>query len=339
MLPPTLDSIINRILDADKYAYGDLFNACGELYRMLCSLTGIDSDKEQNRENISLGSGSALGLTWAALCIKDFMRTKRFMDGVYSAVKDKIEKVVSRPVRVLYAGTGPFATLVLPLVARFTEHQVQFILLEVNESSMNSLQELIKELGIEKYISYIEKTDATQWKLPPGDNVDVFICETMQQGLKNEPQVAICYHILPQLHPNAIMIPERIILKASLVNQSKIIAAKLDDGSAGDGIHILDTVFILDKETILNHPERITGRNESISFPGTMVSIPMKVAETHPALTILTEIGIYKEEQLLYDECALTLPLTLTTVKPAQDQIIFRYITGKTPGLTYTFSH
>jgi len=260
------------------------------------------------------------------------MRTKRFMEGVYTAVKEKMAIIGNRPVCVLYAGTGPFATLVLPLLTRFSENQVQFILLEVNESAMQSLQHLVISLKLEKYILSMERADATQWKLPPASNVDVFICETMQQGLKNEPQVAICHHILPQLPQHTILIPQKVVLKAAMIDHSKIMSAKLEGGSFDEGILVLDTVFILDKESILYN--RVTD-NEGIFFPETRVSIPDHFIKTHPELYLLTEITVYKEEELLFDECALTIPLFLSLLQPLQNQIAFRYITGKKPGLSY----
>ena len=238
-----LHSVTSRILDADKYAYGELFAACDELYKTLLQLTGIDTEENSNREHLSLESGNAIGLTWAAMCIKDLMRTKRFMDGIYEATAAKAEANPGRPVHILYAGTGPFATLVLPLTARFSSQQLQFTLLEVNENSYTCLQQLIKTLQIENYIHRLEKADAAKWTLPANEQVDIFISETMQQGLKNEPQVTICMNLVPQLQNNTIIIPEQITLIAALIDHQKKGLENSEAVESENAVHNLGNCF------------------------------------------------------------------------------------------------
>lgn len=62
-----IHSVTLSILSADKYSYGELFAACDELYKTLLQLTGIDTEENSNMEHLSLESGNAIGLTWAAM--------------------------------------------------------------------------------------------------------------------------------------------------------------------------------------------------------------------------------------------------------------------------------
>jgi len=327
-----IHSIINRILDAEKNAYGELFTACDELYEALLQVTGIDISEDSNREDSLLDSGSAIGLTWAAMCIKDHNRTKRFMDGITEATGDMLKTTAGRAVHILYTGTGPFATLMLPLIARFSEQQIQFTLLEVNDTSFNCLQKLVGTLQLEKYIRRIEKTDATNWKLPSNETVDIFICETMQQGLRTEPQVAICMNIIPQLQSATIIIPEQIILKAALIDLGERMKRKFGNKSSGNDVHLLDTIFTLNKEMILQQADEA-----STVFPETTIAIPPEVAASHPFLYLLTDIVVYKQEKLLIDQSPLTLPLKLADLSqylPAK--IKLQYHTGKKPGIQFS---
>lgn len=106
-------------------------------------------------------------------------------------------------------------------MACFSSQQLQFTLLEVNENSYTCLQQLIKTLQFENYIHRLEKADAPKWTLPANEQVDLFISETMQQGLKNEPQVAICMNLANQLQNSTIIIPEQITLIAALIDHQK----------------------------------------------------------------------------------------------------------------------
>ncbi len=332
-----LQSITDRILDADHNEYGKLYSACDELFETLLRAGSIDRKEEKNKQNQSLDSGEALGITWAAMCIKDIMRTKSFMDGVYAAVRDMLHIRPDKTIHILYTGTGPFATLVLPLTARFSPEQIQLTLLEVNETSFTSLQKLLPIFHLEKYIHRLEKADATKWKRPDNDQIDIFIVEAMQQGLKSEPHVAICMNIVPQLRPDTIMIPQQITLTAALVNEPKRMQEKSEAGSLINSIHILDTVFILNKETISALTESYGQSDETeFTFPEKTIVIAEDVVENYPHLYLLTDIMIYKEDCLLLDESPLSMPLKLADMrKHLPGAITFQYRIGRNPGMQF----
>ncbi len=337
-VPSQITSIISRILAAQPDAYGELFESCEELYTSLLEITGFDSNEEKNRENLPLQTGEAIGPTWAAMCIRDLMRTKKFIDGIYQATVHKLQYTSGWPIHILYAGTGPFATLGLPLIAKFNHKEIQLTLIEVNEKSFHCLKKLIKSLQIEKYIHHLENADATEWKLPLNQSVDIFICEAIQQGLRTEPQVAICLNILPQLQPDTILIPEKVELSAALMNIQQRMKDKLELNASNPAIHILEPVFTLNKEFIHAYSKQFhESKESSFHFQATITSIPLKVAECHPTLCILTDIVIYKHHRLLIDESPLTLPMTLMDL--SQDpsrEINFQYGIGRNPGLRFT---
>ncbi len=332
-----IHSITNRILDAKINAYAELFTACDELYTSLLRISDIDSLDEKNRGHLSLDSGAALGLTWAAMCIKDIIRTKRFMDGVYAAVNDILLMNPEKTIHILYTGTGPFATLILPLTARFNPQQIRFSLLEVNKGSHHALQNLISRLGLEEYIQRIENTDATMWKLPDDEQVDIFICETIRSGLQSEPQVAICMNIVPQLSAATIMIPQQIRLTAALINEPGKIQEQFIANSASQSIYTLAEIFSLSKENLLIHYASNHQKDETqYQFQELKLAFEPEVVAKHPVLYVLTDIKIYKEERLLMDESPLTTPLKLMDLrlKPLTE-IALQYRTGNNPGVQF----
>jgi hypothetical protein len=268
------------------------------------------------------------------MCLNEMLRTKRFVDGVYQAVCDTLAKHPHRPVHILYAGTGPFATLVLPLVARFGSQQLQWSLLEINPTSFACLQQLISKLGLQHYVHRFENTDAATWVVPVGEQIDIFVTETMQESLKREPQVGICMHLVPQLPPEAIMIPQEIRLKAALINPGQRIRDRVQSIPNSTALQELATVFTFNKHTVGQHTAAFNSTNGSYAFPTATVSVPDEALADRPFLYILTEITTYKSEELLIDQCSLTLPHRLTDLSgKAGTALYFYYQTGPQPKL------
>ncbi len=327
-----LHSLTNRILDVPADGYGELFPACDELYQFLTGITSIDPGEASNREQLMLNSGKAIGLTWAAMCIKDLVRTKKFMDGAHNALNDALKKIPDRPVHILYAGTGPFASLVLPLMARFSPAQVQFSLLEVNERSHTCLQKLINDLDLGAYIRRIEKADASKWTINPSEQTDIFLSETMNLGLVKEPQVAIFMNMVPQLQTGTILIPEKINLEAALINAGKRMSYKLGTEDTDNSVYPLAPVFELSRETVLANTIAFNHSKGVYDFPRTTVRVPAGMNGNE--LSILTTVTIYSTLSLQVDESPLTLPLKLTTIiDPAPAAIHLWYHTGENPGV------
>jgi len=316
-----ISSIVERILKVEKNEFAELFNACDELYSTLISTSGINPDEPVNSQNLSLPEGQSLGLTWAALCIKDIARTKRFYDGILKAFNEKRKD--SKPVHVLYTGTGPFAALILPLMSRYSASEVRFTLLEANKVSFSYLKQFINENGLKEYIHNIENADATNWKIPENEKVDIFICEAMQKGLQKEPQVAICRNIVPQLQNESMMIPQQIKLKAAMINPDTRMKSKFEDEPNDNGIKEMAEVLIIDKNIL----------RESY-LPEAQINISADIAKGYPELSILTEITVYENEKLMLDESALTLPLTLTTITHASN-VKFQYKLGHEPRIIF----
>lgn len=330
-----LHSLTNRILNADKKAYGGLFATADELYKFLLNLTGTDADEKINKRKIDLDSGHAIGPTWAAMCIKDLQRTKKFMAGIYEAVADTIKKNSSHHVHILYAGTGPFAALVLPLIARFSSEQLQFTLLEVNEYSFHCLEKLIATLQLEPYIRQIEKADATLWKIDPEDPIDVFICETMNTGLAKEPQVAIFMNIVPQLKDEVIIIPGKIRLQAALIDPVKRMKYKMGKEKENSSVNVLGDLFELSREYISPHVNAFKTAGGTYKFPETTIIIPSEKVITYSQFSVLTHISVYNGIQLLIDESPLTMPLKLIR-DVSSVRIKCHYETGENPGIQFS---
>lgn len=176
----------------------------------------FDLDSSAGRAHIQTLNGNAIGTFWAAKCIREIFRTQRFSRALYASVLGA--KGENRgPVHVLYAGTGPFAALALPIMMMLPPEDVQFTFLEINPESIEILERVIDLFDLHAYVKNIHQCDASLWDVPSSE-IDIVISETMCRALVAEPQVAIMLNLASQLPKEVVFLPEEI--KVSLCKLS-----------------------------------------------------------------------------------------------------------------------
>lgn len=318
-----LHSITNRLLQLDAHDSGSIYSASDDLFRFLLDSINVEQNKGDGRTH--LNAGAALNTEEAAFCIKDFLRTKRFSDGIVAAVQARQQQYPGKPIRILYAGTGPFATLLLPLTALLSAGEMKWVLLEAHRPSYDHLQTTITTFGLEEYVEAIHYTDATNWQIPSGMHFDIVVSETMQRALKSEPQVAIWMNLLPQLKEDCIIIPQQVVLTLAWIDGFKRWKKKTGELSPDiQDVYPLGTAFDLHREMILS--------NNGKDFA------PVKImVDPHPSadLHILTDIVVYRDHVLKIDESGLTMPFPVKNIPAITERVELscRYITGSNPHL------
>jgi hypothetical protein len=290
------------------------------LFSIFSEITGVSGDNF-NYQQIMLPTGKAISPSSAAFCLLELRRTTIFYRGINKAIQKKLSEKKKDPVRILYAGTGPYATLILPLLTLYNPDDVKVDLLDINEISLNSAILLFKNIGLDPFISKTFLSDATKFILEVP--YDIVVSETMQAALKKEPQVAVMQNLIPQMTKNAIFIPEAIKVRASLLS-----FGHWDDKVASyTGIEIFagKDLFTVDK----NHLITETYHNE-LNFP------PIDGANIK--LQLDTEISVFDNEVLKDGDCSLTLPLKVCTFKShPEGKICFWYEQGTFPGIRCQF--
>ena len=172
-----------------------LTEAAEALYATLANGRPLDGD------SIALPDGLAISPADAASCTKDPIRTAILLRAVNAALLDALERFGT--IDVVYAGTGPLAPLVIPLLPRFENAPVHFTFIDVHEASVASARTLARGAGIDFVVA-----DATTYRHPRP--IHVAITETMQRALTREPQVAIVRNLAEQLVAGGILVPESI---------------------------------------------------------------------------------------------------------------------------------
>lgn len=330
---------ITKILLKPEDDYGELTKAIDDLNELFFSVSELEIDKTENTEHINLPNGKAIGPVWAAFCVKEMIRTKRFIRGFYLGIKNALERFPNRPIHILYAGTGPFATLAMPLTTIFTSEEINFTLLEINPRSILSVEKVVSAFGAEKYINEIVKCDACEYKAEQKKPIHMIITETMLNALQEEPQVGITLNLVPQMVEGGILVPQNIIIEAVLLHPKKNMERITSlTGLEQDCYRVLGKIFELNKHTQA-HPVTITSTNaRSYSFPEIEVAVPKSALEEgYKHLFLFTKIQVFALEYIHYWECSLTLPQNLMILEQNNsiDKISFQYVLDKKPGFAY----
>lgn len=331
-----LTSLAKEILK-DEIDYFNLKKELENYKNLLYTLTEIEIENPINSNDIHFNNGIALSTKFAALCIDDLIRTRQLIRGLFKAV----EKVKSKekPVTILYAGTGPFAALALPLISIYTSKQVQLVLMEINPQTITCLKKTIKKLGIKDYISEIIQEDASTCVLKDATKIDILISETMQHALVKEQQVPIFFNLVTQLNKNTIIIPNAIHMDlAVLGNCSKNIIENTNGKNYKEisKLWCFDKSFIEEKIKIGKLPKNNT--NYTLIKD---INYKEYISQEYRHLAILTSIHIFDNEWIHFNESGLTIPKILFDVTQ-QDQslnkVSLNYKITETPHYTYTLS-
>ena len=330
-----LDEIADIIYNDDS-SFGELLMAVKAYGYLLSEITGFSVDDPEAQTDIFTDSGKVIASKWARMCVDDYLRTKRFANGLLKAVLAK-RKGGKEKIHILYAGTGPFAALVLPLTRRFSADEISFTLLELNDHSFETLKKVVAHFGIEPYIKQMEKCDATTFRVPKDADVDIFLTETMTHGLKSEHQVAISYKLLPQLGPETTLIPEEIQLDLIAVNSEIMDANAKSLGEPQPYYKKLGRLFTLSKSEIVARGDAFNESFPNYTFPEESIEVPPDTNREYNYLAIGTHIRIYEDEELNYNDSGLTVMLNLMELNPMMvtvSEVVASYVCGKNPGLT-----
>jgi hypothetical protein len=264
--------------------------------------------------------GLAISPTMASMCVDDFARTVQFVRGMHDAIAEVRKKITSRPVRVLYAGCGPWATLAVPVMSVVPSSDVKFTLLDIHDASIASARALIETLGLSASVEGLVETDACEYSI--SEHPDILLIEMMRAALESEPQVAVAMHLVHEA-PHVLMIPEDVRVALSLVDQSVRLDSDIEVGEKEKTIEVGE-LFALNKSSI-EKPEQ---------FAPTSIQLPDFDPDRYrPMLT--TTVRVYGDHVLRGNDSGITLPKPLTLIPAPQpgEVLEFQYEIGERPGL------
>lgn len=314
----TLDRNTRLLLECNDNI-GQMKQAVDQLYYIFSRITGVTLDQLNQDKEILLPNGKAISTAAAAHCLLEMKRTAVFLRGINKAISQQLSENNTKPLHILYVGTGPFGTLLVPLLRRYSTAELQVDLLDINRDSLVALLELTDKLGLEEYIDEVYNTDATSFTVIK--KYDIVICETMLACLRSEPQVAIMQNLIPQLEDSCIFIPEEITIDAILTNPKMEMDRLIYHDTIQprfERIH-LGNVFTISKseqKNILSHKR---------------VTIPDLITE-FPVLKLFTTVRVFDDELLTDNDSSITLPRQFYDFrKQHAREVKFWYVQGEKP--------
>jgi len=323
-----LRDIVDVVLDKESEHF-ELLNAAKSLsgffekYSDISTHTTHSSDVPDTQHTF-LDSGVAISPLDAAICTNEYMRTTKYIRGIFEAIQDLTQKFKDEKIHILYAGSGPYGTLIIPLLSLFDSKKIEVTFLDIHNSSLNSVKNIIDNLGLEDYICEYVQADATTYKSK--NKIHLIVTETMKAAFDDEPQVAITLNLLPQLSKDGVFIPNRVVVNFEMIEKKH---EKIDGVlHVKKNSKLLCEVLNMSASKDMREDNLIT--TKSITLPD---SIDEKMS---PYLT--TTIDIYKDNILSENECSLNIPKKMKFDKDLShgDSISFDYKFGKKPTISFT---
>ncbi len=290
-----------------------------KLYQVFSSITDVTIDQINTDSDLMIPSGKAISTAAAAHCLLEMKRTSVFLRGINKAILSKKAERAGNPIRILYAGTGPYATLIVPLLTLYKPEDIIVDLLEINAKSLLAVQKVTDSLGLNAYIGEVYCADATTFTV--SRSYDIVISETMLACLKSEPQVAIMQNLILQLSPETIFIPEEISIDASLTNPKM----ELDRLVFHEG----EKPFF--ERVSLGNVFKVSKNSLDVSQMRKVVDIPAGVQEFYD-LKVFTTVKVFENELLSENDTSITLPKSYCNLrKQNASEIEFWYTQGTRP--------
>ena len=145
-----LEKATRSLIDPETSAY----SLRPELIEMTEILSEAQRHKTYQHPDIAGGetrtpNGLAISPKMAEMCTIDFMRTIKFIRGLHDAISNLKKIITGRPIQILYAGIGPYATLAVPLMSIFSSSEANFTLIDIHPESIESARSVIETLGFE----------------------------------------------------------------------------------------------------------------------------------------------------------------------------------------------
>lgn len=289
-----------QVLQSSPNDIGILKPILDQMGTVLSHLSGVDVN---TAENIAAGetktkTGLAVSPVIAAKCLQDIARTRCFIQGIEQAIEDKIT-VKNGLIQILYAGTGPYGLLLLPLLLKYKNAPLSVTLVDIHQTSITAVNKVVKAFALEHIVKNIDLADATQWQPESGVEFDLIISETMKNALKKEPQLFIFAHLQQFLKPDGLFIPEAITLSAWLTDSGKEIRQRMEGELEFEPILIAE-FYQLNKNTSAQlHQQGIACLNSKWDIP--------IFTKTHSDLKLCTNIQVYQQHQLTELQSSITI--------------------------------
>jgi len=304
MLRNTIKELSTTILN-NQSDFNIIKNTVNEIHTHYLETTNIEEHKEglQNNAAVPTASGMALSLNHAAACLLDYRRTAKFLNGMVTLIREKQQQHPNETINIFYAGCGPYAPFITLVAPLFKASEVQFSVLEINAASIKMAEKLIKTLELTDYVTEFHNADAVTFQIPDAKKYHILFSETLDALLYRESYVPILWNMLPQLSETCAVIPNNVIVAASLTYPKQEAEETKKEKQAAE---------------ILNVREAVKSSDGGKSLPETFPSITINLAgkDKYSTMIVDTKVHIHNDIWLHRNESSLSIPLEMEIAYP-----------------------
>lgn len=285
-----------------------------------------------DQTEIVLNGGIALSFDHAADCLQDYYRTARFIKGVYLSIQELLLRFPGEKINILYAGCGPFATILLPVLPLFKTDQLQVTLIDIHPESVNFVKELFTTLHLLPFVDSISVQNAISYRYPSA-NLHLVISETMFHALLTEPQVAITRNLAPQLANGGIFIPEEVTVEAVISSFSN---EPFLSNTSTPLLPVTPERTLIAQLFSLNKSSAQSSSFSNQEYRSAWYQIPV-FQKSSPDICLFTHVKIFKTLELGLSESLITNPYCLASILnlPSDTQLSFVYTFAELPSWSY----
>ncbi len=337
-----IDAICDCILDEGSTP--DALRKALKGFASLCAdIGGVRPDPSFDAwaDDALLANGVAINPQAAAHCVLDYQRSVTYLRGVYAAIGKLQQRFCDAPLEILYAGCGPYATLLLPLLVKFSAGELNIHLLDVHQRSLDSVERLLAQLDFSDHSVHRIQADACDYQHPR--ELHLVIAETMQKSLEQEPQFAVTANLAPQLLPGGVFIPQKIDITFGLADLQY--ARKMAQQAGRHDMKNLQrrypvaTVLSLSPETAAHQLQNASYRpvTETWELGSTTLVIPHMEGITQLDPALFTHIVVFEGYCLDDYESEITLPMKCHDLAPLTggEHVKVSYQPGNYPRFNY----
>ena len=285
----------------------NLFQQCfQELAGFYCSL---DIPAPLRQRQFINNNGLVMSPDYAIRTVLDSARVGTF----WQALSSILPQYAERECHLVYPACGPFAPLLLPVLHYLREQQLlpenlQVTLIDIHPAAIQSLAALVESLQLQEMVKVLHQ-DACDYQAENG-SVDILLVEAMQHGLSREGHLNICQHFAPLLAEDALLLPEKISIRAVLTQADDEFPAKPREAGERNTQRVdIGPVLELSRESLRQLDlVRLNDGSELIRCQQVQVPADLNTTIEH-ILLLTTEMQVYQDLSVTEYASGITHPL------------------------------
>jgi len=320
--------LVEQLLEADTFEratvhqlLSDVFHLQQDLYQQL------DMPDAWRKQQFIGPNGLVMSPDNCLTSMLDDIRVRSFIRGIDAAIKDKVAKQANtaqpKPIHVVYPACGPFAPLLLPLLAYYRHHstvdarQLQVTLIDIQPGAVANLAALVEQLEIDKYIAQINCQDVTEYQ-DEAESIDLLVLEAMQHGFSREGHMTFARHLAQFMPLSGEILPQEITIHAQVVDANveyvnqwqgakQVSFADTKSDALNQRIDLGEVVKI-NAQTLGSINQINLDENTSLLECNTL-EIPSLPEDHEPTVIFTTQIKVWGEQWIKEYDSGITHPL------------------------------